>query len=340
MNKINPLKDPNIHIYGCPFCDETFPINRFPKALLQEIQTENSALAGLSKHTSGIAFEFTTDSEFLIIEAELTSVSLMNHMPMTAESGFDLYVLEEGKLRFVDVSRPDRLSTNHSHKFVLNPNAKSGTYMLYAPLYNGIEDLHFIISESTTFIQKPRTFHKRMLVYGTSITQGACASRPGLSYTAKLSRLMSLEVINYGFSGNGLGEQSVIKAMSLIQDLDMIVIDYEANAGAVDRLIPTFEYMIKTLRTAHPNTPIIVLGRVPTQYEIINQSLKSKRLKHQRFMKNVLKEIDRTHYIPGNLLLPLKYEDTTVDGIHFNDYGFECFTQSLYNKLKKIQDTM
>src|SRR5204863_7790533 len=130
-------------------------------------------------------------------------------------------------------------------------------YMAYLPLYNGVESLEVGVSPGAKFEGiKPRA-DKPVVFYGTSITQGGCASRPGMVHTAILGRRLGVPVVNLGFSGNGRMEPEVAK---LLAELDpaVYVLDCLPNMtaqGVAERVEP----FVRTLREARPHTPILLV---------------------------------------------------------------------------------
>src|SRR5688500_7367704 len=137
-------------------------------------------------------------------------------------------------------------------------------YMLYLPLYNGIESLHVGLPPGATLSPapaRPAGRDKPIVIYGTSVTQGGCASRPGMAYPAILGRRLDREVINLGFSGNGRMEIEVARLLAEL-DASAFVIDCLANMDAAT-IEERAEPLVRTLREARPRVPIVLLGNVP-----------------------------------------------------------------------------
>jgi hypothetical protein len=151
-----------------------------------------------------------------------------------------------------------------------------------------------------------------------------------------LSRILHAEVLNYGFSGNGLGEKQVIEMVASVTDIDAFIIDYEANSGAVGQLIPTLNPMLDCFRAVHPKTPIIILGRVPSELEIFDAQLSKRRLIHRAFYQDVLKlrRDPYLYHLDGAIYFPNYFENMTVDGIHLNDLGFNQVIEHLVPYIK------
>src|SRR5690606_269350 len=100
----------------------------------------------------------------------------------------------------------------------------------------------------------------RLVVYGTSITQGGCASRPGMAYPSILARRLGIETLNLGFSGNGRGEPEVAHILAQLENVSCFILDYESNVPVAEDLRTTLTAFIPILRERHPDVPIIVIS--------------------------------------------------------------------------------
>ena len=179
------------------------------------------------------------------------------------------------------------------------------------------------------------------MTYGTAITQGGCASRPGLLYSNIISRALNREVINLGFSGNGCGDPEVIQLMAAIPDPGLLVLDYEANAGPYETYRQTLQAAIARLRVAHPTVPLLVLSRIPFASEFthaVGCAARQKRCRMQRDLVACLRrQGDRhLHFFDGANLLGTDADECTVDGVHPNDLGFMRMARGLTPVLHKL----
>lgn len=170
-------------VEGQGWSDTAAPFDRFPA---KAQKTVRGSVWNLSRHSAGLCVRFVTDSPEIHAKWTLTSPNLaMNHMPATGVSGLDLYVkTESGKWRWLAVGRP----TEQTNQVRLVGSIPKGTreYMLYLPLYNGVKEVEVGLPKIAVLKKaSPRKSGLKPIVfYGTSITQGGCASRPGMVYTA------------------------------------------------------------------------------------------------------------------------------------------------------------
>ena len=283
-----------------------------------------AAVWGLSRDSAGMMVRFKTDAAVIWADSTVLKEKLngANMTPIGA-SGLDLYARDEnGVWRWVGVSRPDKKTTRQEIIAGLTPGFRE--YALYLPLYNGIEKLSLGVPPDANFEPlAPRT-GKPIVFYGTSITHGASASRPGMVHTAILGRRFDCPVVNLGFSGNGLMDAAVGELLVKI-DAAVFVIDCLPNMGpeAVrEKCIP----LVKQLRAARPETPIVLVeDRRNTNSWILPKRNQLHTDNHaalrECFDKLKAEGVKRLFYVAGDDLLGHDAEGAT-DGSHPNDLGF------------------
>lgn len=337
MKRISLFDTSHVVIKGLPFLTENH-LNRFPKEDMIDIFQENKALEFLSYHLSGGVLCFETTAEKLNFQIAYANEPLMNHMSPLGESGFDLYVIDQHEFIFYDSIRP--FPRQKEINITVNlPQSKPVKLMMYTPLYARVLSAEVLLEDDELIRPFDPKYKGQMLWYGTSITQGACASRPGMSYTNQLSRFLHMEMINLGFSGNGLGELSVAKVTHKLKDLDAIIIDYEANAGALGKLKDTLIPWILTVREKHQSIPIIIISRIPFVRERWIKDDHEKRMMHHQFQKDIVEQLKDMHplyFVDGEKLIDIDETDVTVDGIHLNDLGMTLFAKRMKDYFKDL----
>lgn len=279
----------------------------------------------LSRDSTGMVGRFKSNASAVHVRYTLVrSNTGMPHMPATGVSGVDLYARDEqGKWRWVNVVKPVDKQADQTGALSEGMTAVPREYAFYLPLYNGVEKLEIGVNEGATFEGlAPRK--KPIVFYGTSITHGACASRPGMCHPAILGRRFDLPAVNLGFSGNGKMDASVGELLCKI-DAAVFVIDCLPNMDAklvAERCIP----LVKQLRAAHAETPIVLVE----DRRNTNSWIHAERAKHHTANHAVLKEaftqlkadgFKKLHYIDGDHLLG-DDGDGSTDGSHPNDLGF------------------
>ncbi|MBG84975.1 MAG: hypothetical protein CMJ40_10595 [Phycisphaerae bacterium] len=280
---------------------------------------------GNSRHSAGMLLRFRSDSPRLHARWKLTSDQLsMPHMPATGVSGLDLYVHDGDGWRWTATPRPG--SRLNEMELLADLDGRMRDWMLYLPLYNGIEAISIGTVEGSTIEPLPRPANDMppIVFYGTSITHGACASRPGMCHVAILGRELDIEVVNLGFSGSGTMDPEMADFLGEI-DASMYVVDCLPNLDGeqvAQRAVP----FVKRLRALRPETPILLVEDRTWGDSHINAS----RAKYQTENRAALRAawddlksegVPNLHYLEGDRLLS-EDGDGTVDGSHPTDLGF------------------
>ena len=197
------------------------------------------------------------------------------------------------------------------------------------PLYQGVEELSLGLDPDARILPPPPYAREgRCVVYGTSITQGGCASRPGMLPTNILSRRLNVEFINLGFSGNGRGEPELARLVAEIENPLAYVLDYEGNAGGIEQLRETLPEFIRILRAGHPTTPIVVLSCTRWAGEVFSEKTKAERAVRRTFQRETVEALREAGDAPIEFADGSKFygedsaDECTVDGVHATDLGF------------------
>ena len=282
------------------------------------------AVWNLSRDSAGMMVRFKTDAKTIYTRYTLAKTNLaMPHMPATGVSGLDLYARDaQGKWKWVQVTRPSSAKVETTLISDLAPGERE--YAAYLPLYNGIESLEIGVPAGAKFTGlAPRT-DKPIVFYGTSITHGACASRPGMVHTAILGRRFDRPVLNIGFSGNGRMDAAVGDLLVEV-DAAAYVIDCLPNMQPADvtaKCIP----LVKQLRAKRPNTPIVLVEDrrftndwiTPNKKKFHDDNHAALRAAYEQLKKEGVPHLS---YIPGDALYGTDTEGAT-DASHASDLGF------------------
>ncbi len=327
-----------LDVEGQGWTDTLSPFDRLPA---KAEATVRDLVWNLSRDSSGIVVPFSTDASRIKVRWTLTSDKLaMPHMPATGVSGVDLYVRDDaGKWRWLSCQPPQGKTT--SIELVSGIKEKDRDYLLYLPLYNGVESLEINVpSGKYLAASKPRPADKQkpIVFYGTSITHGACASRPGMTHPAILGRRFERPIINLGFSGNGRMEPEVA---TLLAELDpaVFVIDCLPNIGA-DEVTARTKPCIDILRKAHPTTPILLVEDRSYSDNFLIDSKRERNLSSRAALRKVFDELksagdENLYYLEGEHLLGDDNEGT-VDSSHPTDLGFMRQAEAFEKALRPI----
>lgn len=328
---VNILEYP-FRIYGVSMYDGHPGFYRMPPEIASEC---NDGVNYLNMHTAGGRVRFSTDSSVIAIKAEMRELSKMPHMPFTGSCGFDLYRDTDGESAYVGTFVPPVEITDGYSSQLGTGSKKMCSYTINFPLYSGVTSLYVGFESGSTIA--PGTDYEPILpivYYGSSITQGGCASRPGNSYQAIITRKYNIDHINLGFSGSAKGEKAMSDYLSSI-DMSVFVCDYDHNAPDVKHLRKTLAPLVENIRSANPDLPIIMMSRPqcrPSQDE----------LERREVVKSVFEQYksngDNNIFFIDGTQIPLIFgaDSTTVDNCHPNDLGFMCMARAVENILDSI----
>lgn len=322
-------------VIGKGFEDTENRYERLP-AYLKEITRQ--PVWQLSTNCSGLAIRFRSNSGTIAARWEVTGDVVMNHFTPTGIKGLDLYCMKDGEWQFVNSARPTGKSTQAV--IISNMKKEDREYMLYLPLYDGLANLEIGIDAGSDignpYIDSPKR-NKPAVFYGTSITQGGCATRAGMSYTNILSRKLDREIINLGFSGNGKLDLEIAEAMTKI-DASCYVIDCLPNV-TIEIMNEKYIPFIEILRKAKPEVPIFLIENIHYTHMSFDEKVAATIDEKNQLLEKIWKELKKNdkeiYYLKSDGLIGDDLEGT-VDGVHLTDLGFLRMSETLYPKLKKI----
>lgn len=316
---------------------QAFPLNSFHRIDTAEYPGFPPAVKRLLTHASGLAVCFNTNSPRIAAKWCVTSSRQGNNMTAIVNKGLDLYIKLNGKWVFAGVGRP-AAECNES-VIVQNMDNSEKECLLYLPLYDEIKSLSVGVDSGNRITPGKDPFTKmRVLVYGSSITQGASASRPGMAYPARLSRKTGIQFLNLGLSGNGKMEKEVADMVAEVR-ADAFVLDCFANPSP-EQITERTAYLVKKIREKHPHAPIIMIQSVIREagnFDTVIRKMVSRQNENtlKEYRKLQQEGIKDLYLIPGDDLLGKDHEGTT-DGSHPNDMGFDRMLEVIRPEIMHI----
>ena len=325
----------------------TEPYTRLPQQYMDSCREEQQ---WLYNHSSGIAVRFATNSKRIAAQYNLKNNFHMQHMAMTGIKGTDLYYLNEERnvWEHVNTARPQeknfKADSIQSKLYVEKLDGEMHEYMIYLPLYDGINWLQIGV-DSTAELTMPRVENPRkmgkIVIYGTSIQQGGCASRVGMVPSAMIQREYNLECVNLSTSGNARMDFYIAEALADIEDAICYVIDPVPNCTEDRCDTATYDF-IKILRTKRPEVPIIMVEGIMYPYmrhdSFFAEYLPKKNAAFRRgYEQHLAENPDGLYYMTYEGQVGPEMEGT-VDGVHLTDYGFRAYADLLEVKIKEALD--
>ena len=332
--EFHDVRKADVDFYGL-YNPRTEPVFcRMPIDVAMEV-SERTAL--LSQYTSGGQIRFKTDSRRLILRVKQDGRKKTSpHMTSIAGAGFDVYLAEDGKQRYWASIMPPVGYGAEWMGATYFPDHQMRDIVLNLPVYNGLIDLEIGLSEGAVLMPGSKYPDIAPVVYyGSSITEGGCATRPGLIYEAMLTRRLNIPQMNFGFSGNAKGEKRMAEYVAE-QPASVFVVDYDHNATRAADLEATHEIFVRTIREKNPTTPILMISRakVPltdTERDTINVRKEIIRKTYE----NLVQEGDKNvAFLDGQTIYC--GDDCTVDGTHPNDLGMKCMADAIEPYLRKF----
>lgn len=290
----------------------------------------NPRVHAVRANTTGGRVRFVTDSSYVAVRARIDGIYRISMMTLTGTTGLDMYA--DGKYAGT-FQAPYELKNGGVFESVVNlPDRRKRVITVNFPSYANLLNLEVGIEDGATLSHAPDYKYESPIVYyGSSITNGGCATRPGMSYPAIISRMLDADYRNLGFGGACRGEAAMAEYIAEL-DMSAFVLAYDHNARDPERLLATHEPFFRTVREANPKLPIIIMSRPQftqspdrdARFEVI-----------RRTYENAVALGDRNAYlIPGWSFFDEVEGDYTVDGIHPTDLGFHFMARGIAPVLK------
>ena len=317
----NALEAP-FRLEGFPWYPQHHRLYRLPARFT--LQQVNQGELDLAQHTSGGAVRFRTDARQIAIRARLVFSFDMNHMPRTGSAGFDLFRGTGPEKFHIASAQPSRDQELLEMLLVADNDAGMQEWMLNLPLYGGVGALEIGVNPGSHLeLPSPHAIPKPILFYGSSITQGGCASRPGNAYTSMLCREVDAEQINLGFSGSAREEFPLAEAIADLE-LSVFVMDYDHNTPNPEHLRKTHEPFFRIIREKQPELPIILMSKCDIWDYKNRKDDEERRSIIRDTYEHALAAGDRNvYFIDGETLFGTTRRSwCTVDTCHPNDLGF------------------
>lgn len=309
------------------------PFRRMPEESARQV---SAGVERLALHTAGGRVRFRTDSTYVALRVSQEGRT-MSHMTVLGSSGFDCYLHMDGQEVFCGSFIPPAKRPVGYEAILRFPDRQLREITINFPLYDQVQALYLGVQQDAVILPpRPYRIEKPVVFYGSSITQGGCASRPGNSYEAILSRRMDFDYVNLGFSGSAKGEQAMARYLAGL-DMSVFVMDYDANAPDADHLRRTHWDFYDIVRRAHPDLPVLIVTRSthPIWPDQIRRDQECREVIRETYQR-ALAAGDHVHWVEGHDFFSDLGRACTVDGVHPNDLGFLCMANGIEPVLQRV----
>lgn len=326
--KFCDVKQPPFKICGVFY--ESGKFRRIPEKVAR---TVNDGVYGLHANTAGGRVRFRTDSPYVAIYARMEGIGKMPHFALTGSAGFDLYAGNVPQ-KYCGTFVPPFEIIDGYESVVYFDSSEMRDVTVNFPLYSDVSELYIGISENASVCAaEPYGIERPIVFYGSSITQGGCASRPGNSYESLISGRLDADYINLGFSGSARAEDEIAEYISRL-DMSAFVYDYDHNSPSTEHLNQTHERMFAIIRRYNPNLPIIILSR--PKFSLTDEEEKRLDIIRKTYGNAIESGDGNVYLIEGRELMEYARDEGTVDNCHPNDWGFASMAKKLGDLLEKI----
>lgn len=332
----------SLPLYGKCIENTSARYERLPEEYKNVIR---NPLWDLGRNSAGLYIRFRSNSTQVRARWKSTSPrQYMPHMTDAGDSGLDLYILtERDGWRFAGSGFEwgGRDKERKNKTLVANMLPQMREYMLYLSLYNGIDELEIGVDEGSVIEAPAKDSPKAerpIVMYGTSILQGGCASRPGMAFTAILGRRLDREVINLGFSGNAKLDYEIAEYITRVPDPGLIVLDYVPNSSA-ELIGERGERFFRIIRDAFPDVPVIFVEDPTFPHTRFDQKMLDEVTSKNEAQLSLYKKLKkagekRLYYVSTDGLIGDDGE-ATVDGVHFTDLGMMRYVDKMLPVMRK-----
>ena len=297
----------------------------------------NKKLATMAEEAAGLYVSFKTNSSFVAASWSIVPHRTRDNMSMIIQRGLDLYIKQDGEWRYAQSSRitPDPAVTSYKKLLVKRLPKEEKEFMLYLPGWSEVKSLQIGIEEGATIEGTPSPFRHKVVVYGSSITHGACASRAGMTYTAIMSRNLGIDFINFGFAGQCMMQPEFLEILQKCE-ADAFIFDTFSNPSAkvIEARLANF---VEGITKAHPGKPLIFIQSAIPLETCVDPGKRAKRELRFGTAARIMKELQKQY--KDIYLLDVKDvigKDGSADNTHPNDLGFSRFVDTYQPKIAKI----
>ena len=333
-------------VHGLFYSEEEGVYRRLPKAVAD---ATNEGVAHLSKCTAGGRVRFMTDSPYIAVRVEEPFEQPFPHLTVAGKYGVSLFAdgMFAGTVMpsYEQITNADRERGGNGTiafdgiKYLRAEQGQPYQSEIFFPLYSAVNSVYIGLQKGCQ-LQSPKAYkHKTpVLFYGSSITQGGCASKPGDDYVNRLCRMLDTDVLNLGFSGSARAEEVMVEYLSSLNP-SVFVMDYDHNAPDAEYLQKTHFALYQAFRNAHKDTPIIMMTMPTIEGYEDREWFKARR---EEILKSFAKAKalgDNNVYLVdcyGCFGASVNGECGTVDDCHPDSLGFLRMTERVYPILENL----
>ncbi len=336
--KIYDAYDQKMRLYGiCPEARARRMFYRLPEEMIEKFPQFEE----LGRRNVGARLRFRTDASAFKIRMRLATESVDPAIALPGSAGLDVYEESGVNSRYLGYLAPS--DYGFKEKWQEGEFRKSSgmqTITLNLPRNERLSALKILLPDEANLETAPDYRYEQPIVfYGSSITEGGCAPRPGAAYTSIVSRRLDSDYLNHGYSGGAKGEIAFAEYIAKMENISILVYDYDHNSPSPKHLAETHEPFFRHIRKAKPGLPIVMLSR--PDFDFHREDSIRRRDVIYRTYRNAVQAGDRNvYFIDGERLFGTSgREECTIDGCHPTGLGFMRMAEAVYPVLARILES-
>ncbi|MBQ8657874.1 MAG: hypothetical protein IJ506_01965 [Clostridia bacterium] len=330
------IPHPTFDLYGVFYDKEYGGFLRVPMDVAKSV---SPGIEILTKQTSGGRIRFSTDSSVVEIQVNTGSTSLPPHMTLTMKGGFILLEERPRDKKYISILPPPSVEgqKEYTAKTKIDGPKKMRNFILYFPLYGPVRSLKIGL-EKDARVEHGKKYKDvaPIVYYGSSITQGGCASRPDNCYQGWIEKWNNVDYINRGFSGNGKGEDEMVDYLISLP-CSLFVSDFNHSTIPLEDLRERHPRLYRRYREAHPDTPILILSK--TNLWEGNDNAEREKIIRGTYEMAKANGDKNVYFISGHDMFKGRDKmSLCIDCDHPNDHGFYLMAKKIYKKMIEIDE--
>lgn len=320
----------DFNLEGFPWYEADGRLYRLPLDIINDF---NPNMQEIAKSTSGGLIRFRTNTSKMAVYAKYDFKRENECMQQSVDAGFDLYIVKDGEYEFAANFRPNLGENFLDMEKIVSTDGKMCECILYFPLFSWVRELEIGIEKDAVIEKSQDKKDKKILFYGSSVTHGGTACRPGLTYPAILSRMLEAEFINLGYAGNCKGEEIIAQKISNLK-FDAFVMEYDHNEADPNELKRKHESFFKIIMQTHKDIPVVFMSRPDFSHSVNLRTEEFKNVVKTTYQNAINNGDNNVYFIDGRKIFDGKNRsDFSSDKIHPNDMGFYVIAENLYDIL-------
>lgn len=290
------------------------------------IDTVSESVSQIARRASGARVRFRTNSRRIVFRMGLKTLEVAQCMPLSGSAGADVFLGTGARSRYAALIAPEHYGSR-TVESVLETDGSLEQVTVNLPRNEALDFLEIGVEDGAELLAPlPYRYRQPVVFYGSSITEGGAASRPGNAYTSLVCRNLDSDYINLGFARSAKGEQEMARFIAGLS-MSVFVLDYDHNAPTPEFLRKTHRPFFQVVREAQPQLPILMLSR-PNFFRNPEDAALRRQIIRETYEAARRQGDDRVYFLDGESLLPgPSPSNCTVDGIHPNDAGFMYMAQ-------------